>query len=154
VQDQSERVLTDEEFAVVKERYVGLIRIWKDRLWLNSWAITPDFERSGWAGAFGDGEFSRAECTQKWEYLDATIRVNCPAVVDLAPAALEEHVVHELLHVALAEMDAAAPPACHVCKNTIARDIRHEERTVVVLARAFIDAYKNSPAPTAAAEAA
>lgn len=112
-----------------ERRLRTLFKKWTPRLGLADWDITlelsPDtgMDNTGWEKGFE----TAAECASHWEYQRATIRFAEAWVVEATDSALEDTVVHELMHVMLNELRRE-----HKMPN--------EERTAVMLTRAFLRA--------------
>ncbi len=107
----------------LEKRITRLTAEWKKKLGLGDWTLHVSFEGSR-------GDMARACVLERhWEYRFAVIEFytdTCKNDDDL-----ETHVVHELLHCVLAEME---------CKRR-----KHEERVVTTLAEAFIELKKREP---------
>ncbi len=111
---------TDEcEFLVC-----ALVDYWKPRLGLHSWSLyVHTSPRVLWED--GIHYSATAVCTPRWKYLEADLRFATDVLIENGDI-LEEVVVHELMHVVLAELD---------------RRDEHEERVATLLARALIGQY-------------
>lgn len=100
----------------LEKHIVKLTAKWKKRLGLADWTLYTSFEKTR-------GDTTRACVLERhWEYRYAVIEFytdTCKNDEDL-----ERHVVHELLHCVLAELESKRK--------------KHEERVVVTLADAFI----------------
>lgn len=106
-----------------EQRLRTLFRRWVPLLGLDAWDLTVELAPSDKMSTEVGQQFdTAAECVAVWEYQRATIRFAEPLPDDVV---LENHVVHELMHVVLNEL----------------RDVpkhKNEERTAVMLTRAFL----------------
>ena len=127
--------MNDEQYEAQKARVQPLFDTWIPLLRLQAWRFRYFWER-------GDGPDGTAnarcvmECAADWRYLHASITVYLGTVADDDDALVEEHVVHELMHVHLHEL-------------RLDDDVHnaHEERVCTQLARAFLDVRDHLTAP-------
>jgi len=109
--------------AQAKRRIARLVRKWVRVFGLTNWDITvelaPDLADAD------EGITCIADCMAHWQYEAATLRFLQSQVERATERTLENDVIHELLHCVLSELE------------TRGRQAKHEERTVVNLARAF-----------------
>jgi predicted SprT family Zn-dependent metalloprotease len=71
-----------------------------------------------------DGHQTGIRITARWEYLEAYLEVNTPAIAELSDIELEVAIVHELCHILVNEMREGG--------------IKHEERVCSRLSQAFL----------------
>ena len=106
----------------IADRINALVAHHKPRLGLDTWLIkvecSPVILYEG-----GDHVKAEAMCTPFWKYLTATLRFSTEKMGELDDEEFEETVLHELMHVILAELD---------CRD------EHEERVATLLSRAFL----------------
>jgi len=102
-----------------------------DRLWLGQWQIDVTWEWNGIRNETGQPNFIvHANCVTSWAYLHAHIRFDVPECSVLSAYRLEAVVVHELMHVHVAQM----------CGEGV--DPNHEERVVTQLTNVLMHAYR------------
>lgn len=119
--------MTDAEYEEQKQRIRAIADRWIEPLGLNWWKIELEYSREPLQGAEEDakqGWCLQATCRAKWQYLDATITFGLPSIAHLSDEALEDVIVHELMHVFVNEMRE--------------KGINHEERVVTQLTKAVI----------------
>ncbi len=132
--------MTDKEYREQKARIKALIPKWVYPLGLRWWKVTFEYERDGLElGAHIENNGS-AQClartSVRWQYLDALIVWNMPALVGTDDEELEKSFVHELCHIFVHEMREWAGEEMEKDKLTDA--IRHEERVVTQLTAAML----------------
>jgi hypothetical protein len=91
----------------VTEREIEqLLRRWQRRMGLDRWRITLDLARP--AARFGDGDddYQWAELDRSNNYETATIRLH-PNWRSWSEAEAQEHLVHELVHVWMRDLEEA-----------------------------------------------
>lgn len=119
--------MTDAEFEACKQRVTALLEKWTKVIGLGWWRISHDFHREEDTEHEGAGSVG-ARCAVYWQYLEAHIDWFCPTLVDLKDDALENCVVHELMHIFVREMREDAE----------SEGVDHEERVCTTLANGFI----------------
>ena len=103
----------------LEKRLIKLTTEWKKKLGLQDWTIHVSIEESR-------GDTARACVLERhWEYKYAVIEFYTRTMRNDDPADIEKHVVHELLHVVLSELE---------CKKK-----KHEERVITTLAEAICE---------------
>lgn len=109
---------------------------WESVLGLDSWDIGREFYPGTFINQNGNATGDAAvACTfTRWQYLHGSIWFNTAAAADQTDAQMEEHVVHEMVHVLLNEMR----DLCTEDEHPI--NLKHEERVCTTLARAFLRA--------------
>lgn len=119
--------MTDEEYAAQKERLRTLTERWVAPLGLRWWRLDLEYDREG-IRVSDEEHAENWRCLfrvfTRWEYAEAKIVCNMPALADLDDERLEEKFVHELVHVLVNEMREEGH--CH------------EERVVTTLTKAFL----------------
>jgi hypothetical protein len=136
------RGLTDAEYTAQEERITRIAERWIPLLGLAEWEVKLDGDATGEMAAFygesaGDTVIALMDCDCSWEYMRVTIRVNMIAAQETEDTELEEALVHELCHALVCELrpfelDSASHP-----------HLRHEERVVTMLAKAFVRVRQN-----------
>ena len=115
---------------VVKRRVRAHIARWTPLLGLSEWDIDVQWKPGGEADSGSDfGTMLQVEA--KWEYMSASIDVYCSAVRHADDDALEDFVVHELMHCIVNEMRECATEFTD-------KDVKHEERVVSILTSAVL----------------
>ncbi len=104
-----------------EQRLRKLFTKWTKTLGLEDWDIHCELAPE--AGNVDRNLEAAAETITWWQYMRATVRFCKSYVEGVGDAELEHIVIHELMHVVLAEMEA--------------RNVKHEERAAVMLQRAF-----------------
>ena len=140
--------MNDAEYDEQKARVQKLIERWPKALGLHWWRITYDWYRHDMPDDEGKPDLASAmRCAARWEYLDATIKINLELVATLEDARLEWIFVHELMHIFLKEQR---------WDDDDSKDsMNHEERVASMLAMAFIwirDFVEEGKAPALKAE--
>ena len=124
--------MTDKQFREIKAGIQVHFDRWAARFGLSTWNLKALYERDGdvFTPAWQEGMVRKetlANTVTNWPYMQATITFNCKALSDLSHADVEEAVIHELAHVLVAEL------------RDVSDDfLKHEERAVTMLARAFL----------------
>ena len=119
--------MTDKEFAAAKARVWKYVRKWDEPLGLRWWRQAHEWCREP-IGEASEGRFVGGRATVDWKYRLVTYQWYLPGLAKLLNDDIEETVVHEMMHVLVAEM--------RQWEN--ANDaLDHEERCCTVLARAF-----------------
>ena len=119
--------MDDKTYNKQKKRILKFIDKWRAPLGLNWWKIDIEYLRAGFENAIdGEGFRTIAVCNSKWQYLEACIKFDIPAVAGLNDSDLEDVVVHEFMHIFLCEMREYSEER---------KD--HEERVATQLANAF-----------------
>ncbi len=105
---------------------------WCNKTWLNLWRVSLFFlDQKEYQKETGNDEhYSLATCKSHWEYLEASIFVNRKILNNQPKSRIEYFVVHELMHIFLAETRLSH------------EDLKHEERIATLLARSFLLAVK------------
>ena len=112
-----------------KESIINLVTKWKDLLGLYNWVIDIMWDDDVDAGTHlhSLGWQALFEMVASWPYMLASLHVNCKYLCELDDERLEELIIHELMHLILAELREAKSNDLHL----------HEERVVTMLSRAF-----------------
>lgn len=110
-----------------KKRVRTAFEKWNAVLGLGSWDFIFSWDPGHGAAKSADYH-SEFAIDALWEYKKATITIWCASVHDLADTALEQAVLHELLHCMVCEMRDWRPGKTRR---------KHEERVVVQLCDAF-----------------
>ena len=124
--------MKDKEFRDLQAGIQVHVDRWAARFGLNTWNLKAEYERDGdeFSPSQRDGTTrteTLAHTVTNWPYMQATVTFNCKALSNLSHADVEAAVVHELSHVLVAEL------------RDVSDDfLKHEERTVTLLARAFL----------------
>lgn len=117
----------------IAEKWVKLMGVSWDRIDLNWSDNYFDMERDG------HGRDTLAFCVAQWAYLQASITFSCPrlweyfdevTMLPRDPELIQEWIIHEIGHVLVNEMR-------EYDGTDHQRTVRHEERVVTRLARAF-----------------
>jgi len=128
--------MDDKTYNAQKRRLRGLGKKWFKCLGLGWWKVDIEYDRDGKSftvkePAFGIDQFQIARVHVDWEYSQANVIWNIPAVRGRADRQLEEDFLHESAHILIREMREWA-------NHRKAEDaVRHEERVVTALANAF-----------------
>lgn len=123
-------MIDDAAYELHKTRFLTLFAEWRSRLRLDGWTINFEWSRGPYEI---DGRLqseAMASVKVRWEYCRATITVDLSEVAEADDAYLEQCVVHEMCHIAVAEMREW---------QDASNALMHEERTVTQLAWAFLD---------------
>lgn len=124
--------MTDAEYRKTKARVWKLAKRWQTALGLKWWHIEYDWLRE----SLGDDGKPDWEVTAKvrveWMYLKACITVCLPVMMDMSDTEIERTLVHEFMHVLVAEMR-------HPCDDSDS----HEERVVTTLTSAIFWTLQN-----------
>ena len=129
--DGGAATMTDKEYADLKGAIEVFSERWRARLGLRWWKVNYTFDRTG--EDFADAENSSdgstrtrasARTSVRWPYLIATVAFNMPALAELSLGDVEELLLHEHVHILVAEMREDG--------------IDHEERVVTTLTSAFL----------------
>ena len=115
--------MDDATFEAQKRRISCLADKWRDLLWLSHWRVIDHWERVCHKADTEDVRKTAETCTQ-WEYMRADVTWYLPVVAMLPDEEVEELVIHELLHMVVAEMAKG-------------KHDQHEERVVTHLSRAL-----------------
>ena len=118
--------MNDAEAEVQQARVERYVDKWFKTLGLGYWHITHRWHRGPYL-AWGDAEVhanTSASASIQWQYLRAVIDWNLVEIKDRPDDILEEDVVHEAMHIFLAEMSKSETD-------------EHEERVATMLARAL-----------------
>jgi len=110
------------------------LRKWQHILGLDDWNIDLNISLNPVAckGVGSDHRRNFMEVNTRWQYMRATIEVDRPQLEDMASDdPLDEHIVHELVHVLLAETTRTANDD----------DAMHEERVVTLLTKHIMELY-------------
>lgn len=120
--------MDDAAFEAQIRRVSDLADKWRDLLWLSHWRIIDHWER---VHHKDDTEDIRkaAETSTQWEYMRADVTWYLPVIATLPEDEVGELVIHELLHIVIAEMAKG-------------KHDQHEERVVTHLSRALRDMAK------------
>lgn len=112
--------MNDKQYESEKKRVHRMVKRWTRTLGLNQWRINCKWRRERFKH-----KRTIARVEVKWEYQEACIEFSLSKTFNLNDERLEEAVIHELVHVLVAE---------------IADDeaIKHEERVVVTITNAII----------------
>ena len=118
--------MTKREYKHHRKRCRRFFEPWITSLGLRWWSVEIVFYRKSrdFRKANGASRTAAMKVFPKWQYLQAFIAVNVPAISRMDDTELERAVVHELCHILVNEMHGANQD--------------HEERTVTTLADAFI----------------
>lgn len=119
--------MNDAEYEAQKARVTAFLDIWIAPLGLRWWKLTHVWKRTTESGTHGP---LQATCSAAWEYMDACIEWYLPTIATLADDALEDTVIHELMHVLVNEMSVANN------QEAAGDNDAHEERVVTTLAKA------------------
>jgi len=92
--------------------------------WYNVQVNWYDNEKAFRKASGAEGRNVAMRVYSDWRYMTAVVYVNVPALAGMSDRELEEGIVHELCHILVNEMRE--------------KDIGHEERTVTMLASAFM----------------
>lgn len=112
------------EYKRNRKRVQRVFDEWIYKLGLKWWRIDIAYCDSEQDFIASNGDTVVARTWARWQYLEAAISINVPAAARMDDDELEYAIVHEL---------------CHVLINEMREDnIKHEERTVTALAKAFI----------------
>ncbi|MGH2716473.1 MAG: hypothetical protein ACRDM7_21825 [Thermoleophilaceae bacterium] len=143
--------MDDATYSVLAERITALVAGWKERLGLRDWTVHVEVLRAGLPPKEQEPENTSlrklATVDPSWEYLIATVCFDAPALEDRSAEDLEDVVVHELVHVLVAEMRELVPDKCWRCGTDHTRADgaeRHEERVVTALTRVLRDLAKGA----------
>ena len=117
--------MTDEEFEKQRSRIRELATWWQPKLALNEWHVDYHFHRVSSDMPEG-GMNAIALCKTHWEYKLASIHWDVSAAEDSDDEQLERILVHELMHVHLAETQEPD------------KDGKHNERVATELALSFV----------------
>lgn len=117
--------MTKRDRARQERRVTDCVKKWCTLLGMNGWKIYLDFPEEYPQTIPGSSLRSIMNVTTQWEYLLVTIRVDLEAILNQSDEQLDGYVVHELMHVFLAEMEDA---------DDSDEGIRHEERVATMLA--------------------
>ena len=124
--------MTDKQFRDIKAGIQVHFDRWAARFGLSTWNLEALYERDGDVFTPARQESTvrtdtLATTVTNWPYMQATITFNCKALFGREHAVVEAAVIHELAHVLVAEL------------RDVSDDfLKHEERTVTMLARAFL----------------
>lgn len=126
--------MTDKEFDDLKAGIQVHVDRWAARFGLSTWDLKAEYERDGdeFSPSRRDGPVrteTLAHTVTNWPYMQATVTFNCKALSALSHADVEAAVVHELSHVLVAEL-----------REEVDDWLKHEERVVTMLTRAFLTA--------------
>lgn len=129
-------ILSDREYEHERKRVKYLFDWFIDRMRLRWWAFDIDYERGESRREDEDGHLSikLMRVWTQWQYADVRILVFLGEVAELSDDKLMETVLHELMHVFVAEMRADPED-----------NWDHEERVVTSLARgvmALMESYR------------
>lgn len=113
---------------MTNKQLVGMCQTWQKRLRLQDWEISIEF-----TDAF-NGTATYGECSTSPPFMQAAIKVRS----DLKPKAVEETVVHELLHVRFPNHT----PAFDRVFNRTGLVGNEFEIGIEMVARALVDAYE------------
>lgn len=132
-QDNPGTQLTDDAAKVVENKLRAIIDRWHEPI-LGSgvWRIQYLFSKRPLSSSL-PGRMAAAEADVRWQYAEAAITFDLEMLASVSPTELEDVVVHELMHVVLAE--ATDPRAVHRSASP------GEERVASVLSRALRNAY-------------
>lgn len=131
--------MNDKEFAKQQRRVQALARRWQPVILQDYWRVEYVWHRGPFESSGLDGDVLErriADATADWRYCHATIQWNLEAAWQEDDEALERTVIHELCHLALAELRHGISDEAF---NT-ARWVAHEEHVVTLLAVAFAEA--------------
>jgi len=113
------------------------LRKWQRILGLNDWHIELNISMNP-VTCRGEGSDHRRNFMQvstHWQYMSATIEVDRPQLEDMSTdTPLDKHIVHELVHVLLAE----------AVRTDNDDDTMHEERVVTLLTKRIMELYVNT----------
>jgi hypothetical protein len=118
--------VTKRAFKRHRKRVRRYLRAWMTQLGLNWWHIEMHWYDREKQFRKADKGLAVMRIWARWQYLDATIAVNLPAVARMTDDELERAVLHELCHALVNEM------------RTESLDLAHEERVVTTLTAAFM----------------
>jgi hypothetical protein len=117
----------ESEFQALKDKVQALVLKWKDKLRLQGWRITCEYYHDHIPNTEDKGPISKVagKVYPLWEYKKATIKWCMDALDELDDDELEEIIIHELVHILIAELQEwrEDPP----------NGIKHEERVVTDL---------------------
>lgn len=131
--------MNDKDYDFHKARIGALADKWLPMLGLEWWTIDIEYHRAGISNGEEDWT-TNARCNAKWEYMRATIAFNMLAVMDLSSDELERIFVHECCHILVCEMREWGPEKMLEAEQY--QSIKHEERVVVGLTKAFLWTYE------------
>jgi hypothetical protein len=145
-------MMDDVEAAKQQARIDAFAEVWVHVLGLAHWHVRFIYEREYLLDDNDEPDTKAlARCLAAWEYMDARIVWNLTLVKGQPDDQLEMIVVHEFMHILLAEMSRRGSK-----RNEAER--LHEEHTATLLAKAFIwtrnatrnaDAADDEPKPPA-----
>lgn len=126
--------VSDEVMEAGRARLDALFEKWRDLLGLDHWTVTQHYHRgpipmTGAPGGFAGQALGVTSAS--WEYLDARIDWSMDAVADAGDEYLEHAVVHEAMHIWLAEMREEG--------------IKHEERVAESLTAIILRMARKAP---------
>ena len=116
--------MNDKEYRAESRRVNAMLKKWSPFFSLDGWDIRVAIVR-GHKGVSCAGESLAADVTCQWQYMNAHMNVYAESTVEISDYELEETIVHELVHIMVAEL----APDVHSDS---------EERVVTGLARAFL----------------
>lgn len=135
ISDDASKVWCDADFERDRKRLLKLADKWIGPLGLRWWKIDMLYAKRPIRQQSADEErrelHTLAKTDVQWEYGTATIEWDMVEVSATDDEELEYAFVHECCHVLVNEMRACSP-------SDAPFDIRHEERVVTNLAKAFI----------------
>ncbi len=137
--------MTDAEYEATKARLLQWFTDWNAVLRLSQWEIELIWSRERADDDKANaGRLSLATVEADWRYQRAEVTLYMPTLVECTHKAQENTVVHELVHLCLAELENR--------KNQHRLD--HEERAVTQIANAFLRLRDSLSADTAQIERA
>lgn len=125
--------MTDDEFEAQKERVLAALIPWLKRLGLGWYRIEHKWERDQGSRIPGSAFATGAVVETQWEYRQAQINWYLPTLALMDDEALDNLIVHELVHILCDPMQTFVP----------AEHKKLEEYATECLARAIIGAWQD-----------
>ena len=99
-------------FASEQRRIRAVAKRWKDTIALGAWKIDFTYHDGPYVIDGAMNSEAVGSCLARWQYQTAHLEFNTQETAALEDAALEEYVVHELVHALVNEMRPmnGAPP--------------------------------------------
>lgn len=121
--------VNDQEYDDLKTFINRRLADWKETLGLALWEIRASYHRTPWEGAESPNQSCLMDINARWEYLEASLRINVHAIWErgMGHDEIDHTLVHELMHCHLSEL------RCLVDYDKFDHHIEHEERVVSTL---------------------